>query len=116
MRASLAAIVSRWNNLKLRFQRWLCSQMTFQFRTASLPGIAGMRFSYLKCVETRKTTHSHMINPKIVKYSTKSATRTFCGHVALFFAPKRATLQERRGRLLECAHVVRFPEVCVGSE
>jgi len=36
--------------------------------------------------------------------------------VALFIAYGRATVHGRRGRLLECAHVVCFPETCVGGE
>ena len=36
----------------------------FQFRTASLPGVAGMQFSLLKCVETHEITHIHTNNPK----------------------------------------------------
>ena len=51
--------------------------ITFQFRIASLPGIAGTRFSLLKCVGTHEATHPYTINQKKVKYSTKSATRIF---------------------------------------
>ena len=36
--------------------------------------------------------------------------------VALFIAYERETAQGRRGRLLECAHIVCFPLACVGSE
>jgi len=59
----------------------------------------------------------------------KSATRTFCecgtifgtslhspNAVALFFEFERATVQERRGRLLECACEVCFPKACVDGE
>jgi len=96
---------------------------------APLPGIAGMQLSLLKCVETHEITHPHMINQKKVEYSTKSATRIFprvwckfrtrfprSERVALFISPERATLQEHRRRLLECAHEVCFPKACVGSE
>jgi len=58
----------------------------------------------------------------------KIMTRTFCvvvqilagfeqsERVGLFITSERATLQECKGRLLEYAHVVHFPEACVGSE
>jgi len=41
------------------------------------PGIAGMQFSPLKCVERHEITLIRIMNQKKVKYSTKSATRTF---------------------------------------
>src|ERR1700733_12426071 len=49
----------------------------FPWRTASLPGVAGMQFSLPKCVERHEVTLIHIMNQKKVKYCTKSATRTF---------------------------------------
>ena len=49
---------------------------------ASLPGVGGMQFRLLKCVETHETMHPHTMNQKTAKYSTKNATRTFCGYGA----------------------------------
>src|ERR1700733_3966486 len=96
---------------------------------ASLPGTAGMQFSLQKRIETHETTHSHIIEQKYPKKSMKSATRSFCEHepksehglgrserVAQIIAFEPVTLQERRGRLLECAHEVFLPNACVGSE
>ena len=59
------------------FRQWLCSETAFQFRTASLPGGAGMRFRCLKRVDMHETTYLHTNNQKIAKYFKKSATRTF---------------------------------------
>src|SRR5580693_3284887 len=48
-------------------------------RRGLLPGTGsgGVRFSPLKCIETHDITHLHPVNQKKVKYSMKSATRTF---------------------------------------
>ena len=103
--------------------------MHLQRCTASLPGIADMHFTLLKCIETHETTHMHTMNQKIAEYSMKSATRTFyeCGAnfgtslhrpnaVALFIEFERATAHERRGMLLECVCEVCFPKACVDGE
>ena len=88
-----------------------------------------MQIFLLKCVRRNEITYPYMINQKIVKHLTKSATRTFREYaaqwgqsagqskrVALFFTPEHATAQGRRGRLLECAYDVCFPEAYVGNE
>ena len=48
-------------------------------RIATPPGIAGVQFSLLKCLETHDITYIYIMNQKKPKYSTKSATRTFVG-------------------------------------
>ena len=85
-----------------RFQWWLCSRITFHFRTASLPGVGGMQISPQKCIQMHETMHLHAINHKKAKYSTKSATRTFlrvrleflhglCGSDVSRFSPRMDT-------------------------
>ena len=52
-------------------------QTSFQFRTATLPSIAGMQFSLLKCVETHEEMLPYTANQKSARYLMKSATCTF---------------------------------------
>ena len=98
-------------------------------RTTSLPSTAGTQFSLPKCIETHEITYPYNISPKKVKYSTKSATRTFRAYGNKFrrgFGGKYVSrfssylntqlVQERRVRLLECAHEGCYPKACVGGE
>jgi len=64
------------------------------------------------------------MNQKIPKHFTKSAThsvrckifRSACAVRRCLAYHHNATVQGRRGILLECAHSVRFPKACVVSE